>query len=81
MFNKDEIVLLIQQCIEDVAPDVDASELDPDEDMRDDLDLDSMDFMNLIISVSKKTSVVIPESDYNQVQTLNSMVSYLIAKA
>jgi len=80
MLNNNEIIEVIQKSIQEVAPDVNALELNPEEDIRDDLDLDSMDFMNLIISVSKKTGVKIPESDYNQVQTLNAMVDYISSR-
>lgn len=81
MLNKNEIIEVIQKSIQEVAPDVDALSLDPEGDFRDDLDLDSMDFMNLIIAVSKKTSIKIPESDYNQLQTLNGMLGYISARA
>ena len=72
---KDTICTLIL----DIAPEVDMSELDPNEDMRDELDLDSMDFMRLLESIEKNMGVSIPESDYKQVHTLQSMTHYINA--
>jgi len=78
--DKSDIIRVIQNSIQKVAPDVNVLELDPEEDIRDELDLDSMDFMNLIILVSTKTQVKIPENDYNQVQTLNAMLHYITVR-
>ncbi len=75
--NRNELQSLIKTVIVDIAPDAELDELSPDDDMRDELDLDSMDFFNIIIAVSKKTGVNIPESDYAQVLTLDAMCSYV----
>jgi len=45
------------------------------------LELDSMDFLNLVIAVSKRTQVAIPEADYAKVLTLNTMISYVMSHA
>jgi acyl carrier protein len=79
--NRTELTTLIKNAIVEIAPDAEPDELAPDDDMRDELDLDSMDFLNIIIAVSKQTGVNIPESDYAQVLTLNSMCDYIEAKA
>lgn len=63
----------------DIAPEADISELNPEEDLREELDLDSMDFMRLLESIEKSLGVSIPESDYKQVSTLHNMTQYISA--
>jgi acyl carrier protein len=67
----------ICRLIGDIAPEVDIETLDPNEDIRDELDLDSMDFMRLLEGIDKELSVNIPESDYQRVNTLQSMAEYI----
>ena len=51
--------------------------LDPSEDLREELDLDSMDFLNLLDSIAKETGVNVPESDYSRVNSLQSLTAYI----
>lgn len=78
--TKDGLKALIVAELGNIAPDVDASDIDPDEDMREELDIDSMDFLNLVTALHKKLGVNIPESDYAKLSTLNGAVTYLAAK-
>ena len=75
--NRSDLEKIIKTAIVETAPDADPSELTGDDDMRDALDLDSMDFLNIIIAVSKKTGVDIPAADYAQVLTMEGMVNYV----
>jgi acyl carrier protein len=77
MNNKLALQTLICRLILDIAPEVDIESLDPNEELREELDLDSIDFMKLLEAVSLETSITISESDYDQVQSLQSMVSYI----
>lgn len=61
----------------DVAPDLDVATVEPDADLRNDLGLDSMDFLNFVIGVSKQLKVAIPEADYRQVSTLAKCARYV----
>jgi acyl carrier protein len=61
----------------DVAPDADLAGLDPDADLVEELDIDSMDFLNVIVRINEVTGVEIPERDYGKLTTLNELVSYL----
>lgn len=79
--NKVEVETLIKAAITRVAPDADPDTLAVDDDMRDELDLDSMDFLNIIIRVAKETGVNIPESDYAKVFTLGDMTTYVMGKS
>lgn len=72
-----ELKDLILEELSNIAPEIEDDEVPDDEDMREALELDSMDFLNLIIAVSKRTQIAIPEADYGKVLTLNSMIRYL----
>lgn len=66
--------------IESVAPEVDATAVDPDEDLRDALDIDSMDFLNFIDAMHGKLQIEIPEADYPKLQTIAGCVAYIAGK-
>ena len=60
-----------------VAPDIDAESLRYDDHLRDDLGLDSMDFLNLVSALHKRFGLPIPESDYPRLATTALAVAYL----
>ena len=72
-----ELKDLILEELSNIAPEIEDEEVPDDEDMREALELDSMDFLNLIIAVSKRTQIAVPEADYGKVLTLNNMIRYL----
>jgi acyl carrier protein len=67
----------ILRILGELAPEADMSELQPDVRLRDQLDLDSMDFLNFVIAVHEATGVDIPEADYPRLRTLNDLVAYV----
>jgi len=67
----------LRKILEAVAPDLDASTLGADEDLRNDIGLDSMDFLNFMIGISKQLGVAIPEADYGKVTTLAKCAAYI----
>ncbi len=78
--TKDEIRALIVQELGNVAPETDAGSVDPDADLREALDIDSLDFLNFITALHKKTEVNVPEVDYPKLLTVNKAIGYLAAK-
>lgn len=60
-----------------IAPEVDPAELLPGVPLRDQVDLDSMDWLNLLVALHERLGVDIPESDYARLVTLVDLVSYL----
>ena len=62
-----------------IAPEADFDHLPPDADLRDELDLDSMDFLNFVIALHERTGIEVPERDYPQMLTLDACVGYLDA--
>ena len=63
-----------------VAPDLDPSSLDPHARLQEDLDLDSMDFLNVLTALSDETGLDIPERDYGRLATVADCAEYLLAK-
>ena len=78
--NQSEIRDHIFEILHRIAPEADLNGLDPAQSLRENLDIDSFDFLNVLIALHEKFGVEIPESDYRQVSTLNGMMDYL-AKA
>jgi acyl carrier protein len=64
-----------------IAPEVDPATLKGNEPLRQQVDIDSMDFLNLIIDLHRDLGVDIPEADYGKLTTLDDMVTYLGARA
>ena len=63
-----------------IAPEADLSELDPEANLQERLDIDSFDFLNVLIALDEELGVEIPESDYGQLVSLNDIVDYLAAR-
>ena len=75
----DEIKAMVLRELAKIAPELD-SQIDPEIDLREQIDLDSMDMLNLMIAIHETTGVDIPEADYPQMSSLNGCVSYLRAR-
>jgi acyl carrier protein len=78
--TREEVGQAIVEIIEDIVPDEDCSNLDADGPLRDQLELDSMDFLDIVMELRKKYGVEVPEADYPQLATLNSCIEYLAPK-
>ena len=75
--TREEILTRIVSELQNVAPGCEPEHADPDADLREELDIDSMDFLNFIIALHKKLDIEIPESDYPKLSTLNNVVTYI----
>ena len=78
--NETDIRVILQEELGNIAPEMDLQKLDPAADMREALDIDSMDFLNFIIALHRRLGVDIPELDYPKLMTLSGAVSYLKLK-
>ena len=78
--SNDEIKAIVLRAISDIAPEADLAHLDPAVDVREQLDIDSMDSLNIMIGIHEATGVDIPEADYPLMNTLNACVAYLAKK-
>ncbi len=75
--NDDEVRQLVIDIINDIAPDEDTSALDDGVRLREQLELDSMDFLDIVMELRKRHKVEVPEADYPQLATLASCVAYI----
>lgn len=73
----EEIKALVLRVLGDIAPEAELEQIDPAVDLREQLDLDSMDLLNLMIGLHEATGVDIPEADYPQMASLNGCAAYL----
>jgi len=60
-----------------IAPEVDPATLKGDERLRQQVDIDSMDFLNMVIDLHRELGVDIPEADYGKLATVDDIVNYL----
>jgi acyl carrier protein len=77
--NEQDARAAVQAAIGKVAPDVDLAEVDEAARFRQDLELDSLDFLRLVETIDTATGVDIPERDYPAVATVQGLIGYLQA--
>ena len=75
--NEEQIRLVILDILDKIAPDEDLSDLDDTKAFRDQMELDSMDFLDIVMELRKRYRVQIPEEDYPNLITMDSTVTYL----
>ena len=75
-----EIREAIIEILEDIAPDEDLTSLDDAQAFRDQLELDSMDFLDIVMELRKRYRVQVPEEDYGNLNSMASTVEYLTPK-
>ena len=73
----EELRQAVLAVLRDVAPEAEFSRLAPDAPIRDQLDVDSIDFMRFLIGINERLHVDVPEADYPKVATLNGLLRYL----
>jgi acyl carrier protein len=76
----DEIRKEVVNALTSVAPEIDPALIRPGVSFRDQLDLDSVDFLNFVLALHEHLGVDIPELDYPKLYTLDSAVAYLTSK-
>ncbi|RME37787.1 MAG: acyl carrier protein [Planctomycetota bacterium] len=78
--GREQVERIILDIVATVAPDADLSNLKPDVRLRDQLDLDSMDFLDIVMELRKRYKVEVPKEDYPQLATLDGCVAYLMPR-
>ena len=78
--TRDALRQAVLDIIADIAPDEDLGTIKDDEPLRDQLGLDSMDFLDIVMELRKRHKVEVPEADYRQLATMKSTVDYLLPK-
>ena len=75
--TRDEVRQAIVDILGDIAPDEDMSSLKDDVTLREQMDLDSMDFLDIVMELRKRFNVEVPESDYQELVSMTSCIQYL----
>ena len=75
--NHDEIKAALLEIIGDIDEEADLASLDGDKPLRDQLELDSMDFLDIVMELRKRYKLQSPEDEYPELVTLNSCIRYL----
>lgn len=75
--SREDIRALILGALGQVAPELNLDAIDPHESIRDQCDLNSVDYMNVIVAIHAKTGLDIPEADYPKLTTLDDCIEYL----
>ncbi|HUX33514.1 MAG TPA: acyl carrier protein [Gemmatimonadaceae bacterium] len=78
--TRDQIRATLLEALSRIAPEVGAADIDPAANLRDQIDIDSMDFLNFMILLRQTLGVDVPETDYPTLRTLDACVDYFAAK-
>ncbi|MEJ2375885.1 MAG: phosphopantetheine-binding protein [Pseudolabrys sp.] len=71
---------VVQEELNNIAPEVDMATVDPKADLREAIDIDSMDFLNFITAIHHRLGLDIPELDYPKLVTVDGAVAYITAR-
>ncbi len=75
-----DIRQVLEEELNNIAPEIDMVDVDPNADLREAMDIDSMDFLNFITALHRRLNIDIPETDYPKLFTLKKAVAYVQAK-
>lgn len=75
--NREEIIEAVKDIIHTIAPDEELGSLATDVRLREQIELDSMDFLDIVMELRKRYGVQVPEEDYKELATLDGCVRYL----
>jgi acyl carrier protein len=78
--NEADVRAVVLATLKSIAPEVEGEELRPNRPLRNQVDLDSMDWLNFLLGLHERLHVELPESDYARLITLEDVVGYLGAK-
>jgi acyl carrier protein len=78
--TEEQVKQIVKDIIAEIAPDEDTSDLKDDVRLREQLDLDSMDFLDIVMELRKQHGIEVPEEDYPQLASLDSCAAYLTPK-
>ncbi len=76
----EQVKQIVIDIINEIAPDEDTSNLKSEVNLRDQMDLDSMDFLDIVMELRKQHDIEVPEEDYPKLASLDSCASYLTPK-
>lgn len=78
--TRDQVRDVVVEALLSVAPEIDPRALGAEQSLREQFELDSMDFLNFVIALHRRLGIDVPESDYSRLATLKGAVDYLAAR-
>lgn len=78
--TEDQVKQIVIDIINEIAPDEDTSGLQGEINLREQMDLDSMDFLDIVMELRKQHGIEVPEADYPRLASLDSCAEYLTPK-
>ena len=78
--TEDQVKQIVIDIIAEIAPDEDTTNIKPEIKLREQLDLDSMDFLDIVMELRKQHNIEVPEADYPELASLDSCAAYLTPK-
>ncbi|MDH5762218.1 MAG: phosphopantetheine-binding protein [Nitrospinota bacterium] len=78
--TREQVRQAILNIISDIAPDEDLASIKDEEKLRDQFDLDSMDFLDIVMELRKRFNLEVPEKDYQELVSMASSVEYLFPR-
>ena len=79
--NSHDFEKIALNALRQVAPDIDPADVNSSGYLREELDIDSMDFLNIVTRLSTELSIAIPESDYPKIGSVDALITYLQSSA
>ena len=77
---RDAVKAALRAAFRRIAPEVDFDAIDAREDLREQVDLDSVDLLNLLVALEDELGVEVPETDYEEISTLEGLLQYLVSR-
>lgn len=81
MMTQDQARLEVLESLKSVVPEAETTTIDPTQPFRDQLDIDSVDYLNFILTLERRLGVRVPEEDYPQMASLNGAMRWLAGRA
>jgi acyl carrier protein len=78
--TREEIRAAVLAALSEIAPEADLERLAPSAELREELDLDSMDFLRFLQALAEATGIEVPEAEVSKVATLGGCIDYLVAR-
>lgn len=78
--TRDDLKGIVVETLTRIAPEIDPASIEATREFREQLDLDSMDFLNFVLALHDRLHVDVPEGDYSRLATLDGAVAYLAGR-
>jgi acyl carrier protein len=78
--TESDIREIVKRALNNIAPEIDVDTIDPGKDLREQMDIDSVDFLNFVIGLHKELNIEIPDADVAKLATFNGCITYLTSR-